>query len=494
MSSTRLAPRCLTRILPQSLLGRKLANSCRRCEFNIQRLPAELLAEIFTHCLPAEHERAEPKIFAAPLNVAGVCSYWRQLALSLPHLWSCFDVLQYFPFTDEFTELALTDAWLDRSQNAPLSFSFGVGVDKKKRDFERELFDVSFFFLCEQLLKHQCRWKRVSICYSDNMVTNFMGDFKLAMTEMTLLEDLHLHFPTDRVSPTVDLSHSPRLKSLCLSGKFSLSFGGVALENLKFIDLDINQFLPDGSLSLIDGLFVILQSAPRLEEFYATVPGDVASTDETVDIHLESLQVLGLSFFLADHTAVRSLLDRLTLPSLVEFNLAIELMHPIELHLPENVSFGIADFLGRSRAPLTHFALQAPAVRAGETLACLRLCPRLKSLALVDLFFSNFQMLDIITRLTLHCDDASESLFPELEILEFTARQLPNMYREFSSMLVSRWAVGIGARRYLREVRLREKDTWFVREGPAKRYIEKGLRVTSLNDLPGLKLIDRLLS
>ncbi|KAH8111931.1 hypothetical protein DFH11DRAFT_1546221 [Phellopilus nigrolimitatus] len=335
----------------------------------------------------------------------------------------------------------LIDTWLHRSRNAPLSFSLDADVDEEDRDSEEEMSidrrRVLFFFLCRQILTHRCRWKCVSINYSDIEETTSKGMNTLGMADMTLLEDLHLHFPRDTVS-----SRQWTCRTLLACNR--------------------SAFLESSTCHL--------ESAPRLEEFYASVPGDVASTDETVDIHLESLRVLGLDFYLADHTAVRSVLDRLTLPSLEDFDLSIELEHS------ENVSFGIADFLGRSHAPLTRFALQAPAVRAVETLACLRLCPRMKCLNLVDLYFSYFETLDIITCLTLRCDDASESLCPELEMLEFTAFKLPNMYREFSSMLVSRWAVGNGARRYLREVRLRGQDTWFVREGPAKRCVEEGLR------------------
>ncbi|KAJ6592359.1 hypothetical protein B0H19DRAFT_886738, partial [Mycena capillaripes] len=52
----------------------------------IQRLPVELLHEIFCACLPhAKYTPASKRL--APLLVSWVCSRWRSIALSIPTLW-----------------------------------------------------------------------------------------------------------------------------------------------------------------------------------------------------------------------------------------------------------------------------------------------------------------------------------------------------------------------------------------------------------------------
>ncbi|KIL67071.1 hypothetical protein M378DRAFT_52626, partial [Amanita muscaria Koide BX008] len=57
----------------------------------IQRLCPEILAEIFTFCLPYAPEvpwRVERTSSRnAPLLLCSVCSSWRSLAISTPRLW-----------------------------------------------------------------------------------------------------------------------------------------------------------------------------------------------------------------------------------------------------------------------------------------------------------------------------------------------------------------------------------------------------------------------
>ncbi|KAJ6576317.1 hypothetical protein B0H10DRAFT_1712997, partial [Mycena sp. CBHHK59/15] len=52
----------------------------------IQRLPIELLQEIFLVCLPAAEYMA-PSSRLAPMLISWVCKHWRNTAHSLPALW-----------------------------------------------------------------------------------------------------------------------------------------------------------------------------------------------------------------------------------------------------------------------------------------------------------------------------------------------------------------------------------------------------------------------
>lgn len=51
----------------------------------IERLPLEILGEVFLHSIPENHRFS---LNAAPLSLCKVCSLWRRLALSLNALWA----------------------------------------------------------------------------------------------------------------------------------------------------------------------------------------------------------------------------------------------------------------------------------------------------------------------------------------------------------------------------------------------------------------------
>ncbi|KAE9400643.1 hypothetical protein BT96DRAFT_818902, partial [Gymnopus androsaceus JB14] len=52
----------------------------------MRRLPAEVLSEIFFHCLPTDRNPVR-SIKEAPLLFTRVCSRWRSIALESPRLW-----------------------------------------------------------------------------------------------------------------------------------------------------------------------------------------------------------------------------------------------------------------------------------------------------------------------------------------------------------------------------------------------------------------------
>ncbi|KAF9531117.1 hypothetical protein CPB83DRAFT_809463, partial [Crepidotus variabilis] len=53
----------------------------------IRKLPSDILASIFTHCLPSTHN-APIHPDHAPLLLTQICGSWRSLAFSTPQLWA----------------------------------------------------------------------------------------------------------------------------------------------------------------------------------------------------------------------------------------------------------------------------------------------------------------------------------------------------------------------------------------------------------------------
>ena len=102
----------------------------------IQRLPVELLAEIFLLCTstrspPMIHVSTEP-----PTSLSRVCRTWREVALNLPRLWTALsvDMDDLAVGAEEKKSLVnLVHQWVARANHLPLTFRFkltGVGTDR----------------------------------------------------------------------------------------------------------------------------------------------------------------------------------------------------------------------------------------------------------------------------------------------------------------------------------------------------------------------------
>ena len=85
----------------------------------INKLPPEILGEIFLRCLrPRVWQPYSPEVKEAPMLLCQVCSYWRELALSIPMLWS--SVCASMGERNRPGHVALMRQWLKRSCVQPL--------------------------------------------------------------------------------------------------------------------------------------------------------------------------------------------------------------------------------------------------------------------------------------------------------------------------------------------------------------------------------------
>ncbi|KAJ4485223.1 hypothetical protein J3R30DRAFT_3282930, partial [Lentinula aciculospora] len=96
------------------------------------RLPVEILADIFLHCLPTINEIPPPCLTnQAPLALTSVCREWRLVALNMPWLWSSPQI-RLPPLTNMSSmglkcQLDGIELWLKRSGSTlPLSLSLMI--------------------------------------------------------------------------------------------------------------------------------------------------------------------------------------------------------------------------------------------------------------------------------------------------------------------------------------------------------------------------------
>ncbi|THV08013.1 hypothetical protein K435DRAFT_642536, partial [Dendrothele bispora CBS 962.96] len=93
----------------------------------IRRLPPEILAIIFLHCLPTEHNPIR-SVDEAPLLLARVCKTWHQVCLATPRLWSALHIHIPLMFIEGFCDKIAgrkegVHRWFSRSGDTPLSLS-----------------------------------------------------------------------------------------------------------------------------------------------------------------------------------------------------------------------------------------------------------------------------------------------------------------------------------------------------------------------------------
>ncbi|KAJ4490672.1 hypothetical protein J3R30DRAFT_120013 [Lentinula aciculospora] len=73
----------------------------------IDRLPVELLREVFIYLIPDRHWRLEDTS-PPQLLLVQICSYWRNVALAYPRLWSTFMIV--YPIK---RHIPMTKMWLE---------------------------------------------------------------------------------------------------------------------------------------------------------------------------------------------------------------------------------------------------------------------------------------------------------------------------------------------------------------------------------------------
>ncbi|KXN83538.1 hypothetical protein AN958_01247, partial [Leucoagaricus sp. SymC.cos] len=119
----------------------------------LNRLPLEIVAEIFSHC-PPDFPRID-SLVVPPLTLALVCKTWHHLVTNTARLWSCFELALEGTGSSQWEDnemKRILQLWLSRSGQSPLSFriiydSPGSALDLRSAEF----FKI--------LLPHAPRWQ-----------------------------------------------------------------------------------------------------------------------------------------------------------------------------------------------------------------------------------------------------------------------------------------------------------------------------------------------
>ncbi|KAK0490440.1 hypothetical protein IW261DRAFT_1432083 [Armillaria novae-zelandiae] len=316
----------------------------------IQRIPLELLMEIFLWAR-AEYDSldlADPH--SLPWTLSHVCSSWRATAMSLPEIWTDF-TLNPSRLIWKRQPLALLTAVTIHCRHT-LSFTWrDLTIDGGSDG------DHLLKALFQVLITNSDSWKAVQL----ELPYQLMPMLSQLHGHLSSLTDLHFSCYSSSVDTIEGFEIAPRLTNVKIRGLGPYTRFSFPWKNLVHY---CDHRIPEGRAFDLD----ILNKAPRLEAFESNVRQQILSVPTPVfHDRLSRLSVRDSSF-----------LDSLTLPALKEITLRPYIAD--ETHM-DTILPSLVGLILRSKCSLHHLSVY-DAAPDSDLVHILEMSPELKSLSL----------------------------------------------------------------------------------------------------------------
>lgn len=305
-----------------------------------------------------------------PMNISQVCRDWRNIAMSLPVVWS-FICIQPDSLRGLIRASSRLKTWLGKSMSHPLSLRVNLnisGLSRADGDERDGIIQVSSTIL-RQLILQSHRWRKAE------MACDLSIAGPLTLANNSILTDLAFCISKSEhgaaVAPTaaIDFFSIPKLQTLSLIGCISLL---KIPEAANLSDLTSLNLQPGLGLTIVTGeptelkrfptgsdCLNIFRSAPFLKEARIALGGDdsVAILREVSPASLEYLVFMDFSYNeVRMTTSMLHLLRNISAPSLEL--LILNISSP---RYPEGANFiqqrdifmELADFVSRSNMTLS---------------------------------------------------------------------------------------------------------------------------------------------
>ncbi|KAK6988095.1 hypothetical protein R3P38DRAFT_3409554 [Favolaschia claudopus] len=402
-----LAQRELDRLVSERNTLAGYVDSCRSAIAPIQKLPTELLVEIFDLCFPEDKYHpswptAKDELYRVShrdlLQLAQVSCYWFRVVTETPKLWATI-VVDTSLWGHESTPYRLMAKFLwsalVRGGNHPLDIDIGLAATRSDKP------------VLGMLETQRHRWKSVFI-FTDPWAKVPQS---LASWNTENLEALFLDLRW-KAAQTIE---APRLKSLTFAGKLdnqpSLPWSQLekctyrrhSVDYCKESPLSVLRLATNAEISLEFDLGVCFGNAVAVTE---TLTSDIPA------LHLELANA-------GDSAAVARLFDCLTLSGLRSFE-----YEPQADTLPPVWStehfLMLSDRSGFS-ARLMHLKIEALGVSDVELLRCLKALPQLEDLFVLETHPTHKLVTDVLLE-GLRCSPGIAPIIPRLAVLRLHSR------------------------------------------------------------------------
>jgi hypothetical protein len=379
----------------------------------IEVLPPELLAEIFVHCLPSPSWMPErPRVNEAPMLLCQVCSYWRELAISLPFLWSSLHGYLDVSNRAQSWRVLLYQLWIERSRTQPLFLYINPNSS-----------DPTTSSLMHLFLAEIHRWGDVGFHFNHNPAKDF---FAIDGRRAHLLQSISISAYNCTEASTLAeipsiLQSFPNLRCLRWSSRatpmtlLKMSFPGLTQVKLLDCPLPLDEFVR------------FISQCPQIRDIEVQIvePPSKPFTLPTITLpHLSSLRV-GTSF------RVNEMIDYFTLPSL-RF-----------LDYPKVQIQNFENFISRSSCKLQTFYLSHYVGVTEDEVIYFLAMPSLQSLR--ELSIRANGITDRLVGLLKYSEaNPKDNVLPYLENLSLEGCRTTDGV--FSDMVASRWQPTQGSR------------------------------------------------
>lgn len=389
----------------------------------INKLPIEILEQIFIHCLPGPLIFVIPTPFDAPLLLCTVCRLWRSMAISMPELWCSMKITEKF-------SIKFVGTWLSRAKACPLSIAFTL--DSRAPHASLPFHSKRLHKHFDLLLPLSHLWQSLEIRVLPGAPLSHLD--KLLDNTLPNLERLVLRFPhgTRMYNEKRSLEHvfrsCSRLRQVFVFGDdsiFSMTmFLWLPSPHLEIVCTD-SLWYPAECVGFLSRMLDLKQGFFRLGHLTPLVPVSLPPSP----VLLKDMRTLSLQTF----TSLTDLFTHLTLPALIFLR----------------INFGRIDswshsafisFVSSFSSNLTTLHLDGPPILEATLIEYLRLLPSLDELGLTDRSRIGTIGNELLSSLTYRGEDseAIAYLCPKLTVLElFGVHACADEH--LVEMLESRW-------------------------------------------------------
>ncbi|KAK7049394.1 hypothetical protein VNI00_005995 [Paramarasmius palmivorus] len=401
----------------------------------IHKLPPEVLGNVFSFACEENSFHIHPVLTPPPLSLSSVCGRWREIALTMPSLWSSMNIRFQRGWTKgglyrQLYHLVLL--FLDRSKSSPLDIVL---------NFKCRLIHADAIPTLAALVSHSPRWQRLVLedipeeCLRHE-VFRTLGRHRMAM--LTHLESSHNGYD-DTVWDDYQchLFHDcPSLTSLKVANSGPLDHGAnLPWRQIKKLEI-VNAYEIDG-LDLLSRCSNVEQIT--LERVSGMSEDGVEDEGDGEFSHIYH-PISKITILAVEEDDVTCILKHSTLHELSSLEIQGADDDWDEWDASQEV---IADFLHRSSCHLTTLALSKLPISDSQTISLLYLLPTLTTLSIEErtgdictnqVFTSSFlNRLSSVTRMTTH------PFLPELAHVKFTLHADELDIGVLSRALTARW-------------------------------------------------------